>query len=114
MQRSKTPKYRTVAITSKLWKEISKIVEVSGSYAGEAEFVREAVREKLRQITVSEVRDIREEELERLIKDYINKHGRAYPSDKAAGLGVPYFTVTNLISRLVVRGVLEQAIGESD
>ena len=112
MQRLKTPRYSTVAIPARLWKEISKIVEASGAYASEAEFVRDAIREKLQQVTVSEVRDIPEEELQHLIVEYIKNHGKAYPSDIATDLKVPYFTIVELINRLVEKGTLEPTIGE--
>lgn len=113
MQRLKTSRYSTVAIPARLWKEISKIVEVSGAYVSEAEFVRDAVREKLQQVTVTEVREIPDEELERSIVEYIKKHETAYPSDIAVDLRVPYFSVVDLINRLVERGILEAATGES-
>ena len=107
MQRSRASRYRTVAIPVRLWKEISKIVEASGAYASEAEFVRDAVRERLRQVSISEVRDISEEELEKMLVEYIEKRERAYPSDIAADLKVPYFTVTDVIQRLTEKGILE-------
>jgi len=114
MQRCKASRYNTVAIPKRLWKEISKIVEVSGAYANEAEFVRDAVREKLHQFTISEVRDIPEEELKQLIVEYIKKHGKAYPSDIAADLKIPYFMVIDSINKLVDKGLLEPVLGESD
>jgi Arc/MetJ-type ribon-helix-helix transcriptional regulator len=113
MQKLKTPRYATVAIPVRLWNEISKIVEISGAYASEAEFVRDAVREKLQQVAISEVKDIPKEELEQLIVGYIQEHGRAYPSDIAADLRIPYFSVIDLINRLVEKGTLEPIVGES-
>lgn len=92
---------------------ISKIVEVSGAYTSEAEFVRDAIREKLQQVAISEVKDMPKGKLEQLIVDYIKEHGRAYPSDIAADLTVPYFTVIDLINRLVEKGTLEPVVGES-
>jgi len=112
MQRLKASRYRTVAIPDRLWSEISKVVEVSGAYASEAEFVRDAVREKLQEVAVSEVRDVSEEELERLVVEYIEKRGSAYPSDVAADLRIPYFGVVDSIKRLVEKGILEPAGGE--
>lgn len=113
MQRSRASRYNTVAIPARLWKEISKIVEVSGGYASEAEFVRDAVREKLQQVSISEVRELSQKELEQQILGYIKEHDRAYPSDIATDLKVPYFSVTSTINRLVEKGILEPAVGGS-
>ncbi len=112
MQRAKTPRYTTVAIPVKLWEEVRRLVEVSGAYSSEAEFVREAVREKLQQVSIVEVTDLQEEQLRQAIVDYIQKHERAYPSDIAVDLGAPYFTVTEIIKRLVDEGVLEATEGK--
>ena len=89
------------------------IVEVSGAYASEAEFIRDAVREKLQQVSISEVRELSQKELEQQVIGYIKEHGRAYPSDVVADLSVPYFSVTSMINRLVEKGILEPAVGES-
>ncbi len=113
MQKAKTSRYATVAIPIKLWEEIKRVVEVSGAYSGEAEFVREAVREKLQQVSIVEVADLEEEQLRQAIVDYIRKHERTYPSDIAADTGVPYFTVTEMIKRLVDEGVIEAAEGRA-
>lgn len=113
MQRPRASRYRTVAIPVRLWKEISKIVEASGAYASEAEFIRDAVREKLQQVAISEVKDISEEQLEKLLVEYIEKREKAYPSDIAADLKVPYFIVTDMIQRLTEKGILEPIVGGS-
>jgi metal-responsive CopG/Arc/MetJ family transcriptional regulator len=114
MQRSKAYKYRTVALPDKMWKEISKIVEASGGYSSEAEFVRDAVREKVQQFAIVSVKDIPDQELRDLVVEYIKKHGKAYPSDIAADLQVPYFTLLNIINDLVETGTIEPAKGASD
>ena len=100
-------KYKTVAIPIGLWNEISRLVEATGFYGNEAEFVRDAIRSKLGEVSIVEVRDIPEERVEEEIVSYIRERGRVYPSDITADLGIPYFTVTSTIEKLVEKGTLE-------
>ena len=100
-------RYKTVAIPIRLWNEISRLVEATGVYGNEAEFVRDAIRSKLGEVSIVEMRDIPEEKVEEEIVSYIKERGRAYPSDITADLGIPYFTVTNIIEKLVREGTLE-------
>lgn len=109
MQRSKSSAYSTVAIPKRLWKEIGKTVKISGAYSSEAEFVREAVREKLQKVAIVEVKDISQPELQKQIVKYIKEKGKAYPSDIAGDLSVPYFSAIEAINKLVEEGVIEQA-----
>lgn len=109
MQRTGPSRYSTVAIPNKLWKEITKVVRMSGAYSNEAEFVREAVREKLQKVAIPKIKELSEQELRKQITRYIKDKGKAYPSDVAADLGVPYFSVTDVINKLVEEGMLEQA-----
>lgn len=112
MQESKSARYSTVAVPKKLWKELEKVVKMSGAYSNEAEFVREAIREKLQKVRIIEGRDISEPELQKKIIRYIKQKGKAYPSDIAADLGVPYFPVIEVIKKLVEKGELEEARDE--
>ncbi|MFQ6074705.1 MAG: hypothetical protein ACE5Z5_01030 [Candidatus Bathyarchaeia archaeon] len=108
----KTPrKYKTVAIPIKLWEEVSRVINSTGLYTNEAEFIREAIRSKLSEISIVETRNIPEDEIEDEIISYIREHGRAYPSDITADLGIPYFTALDVIQRLVEEGKLEPLRG---
>ena len=102
-------KYKTVAIPVKLWKEISRIVKATGLYSSEAEFVRDAIRSKLGEVSIVEMRSIPEEKIEEEIIRYVKEKERAYPSDITAYLGIPYFTVVDIIKKLVREGILEPA-----
>lgn len=108
----KSSRYSTVAIPRKLWREIDRVVKMSGAYSNEAEFVREAIREKLQKVAVIESKDLSQTELRRQVVAYIKKNGRAYPSDIAADLSVPYFSVVAVINKLVEEGTLEEAVDE--
>ena len=101
--------YKTVAIPHKLWDEISSLVRASGMYMTEAEFVREAIRAKLREFTLVKIRELSEEAIEEEVVAYIRDKGRAYPSDIAADRGIPYFNVLRAIERLVEKGIVEPA-----
>ena len=103
------PKYKTVAIPIGLWKEITHVVKASGIYSNEAEFVRDAVRSKLGEVSIVDTRSFPEEKAEEEIVNYIKRSRRAYPSDITADLGIPYFTVLGIIHKLVEKGVIEPA-----
>ena len=96
-----------MAIPIRLWNEISRLVEATGVYGNEAEFVRDAIRSKLGEVSIVEMRNIPEEKVEEEIVSYIKERGKAYPSDITADLGIPYFTVTSTIQKLVQEGTLE-------
>jgi len=100
-------KYKTVAIPLRLWKEISNVVKATGLYSSEADFVRDAIRSKLGEVSIVEIRSVPEEKVEEEIIRYIKEKGRAYPSDITADLGIPYFTVVDVIQKLVREGILE-------
>ena len=100
-------KYKTVAIPLGLWKEISHVVNATGMYSSEAEFVRDAVRSKLGEVSIVETKSIPEERIGEEIVKYIREKGKAYPSDITADLGISYFTVVKAIEKLVREGVLE-------
>ena len=100
-------KYKTVAIPIGLWNEVSRVVKAAGVYSSEAEFVRDAVRSKLGEVSIVETWSVPEEKAEEEIINYIKKRGRAYPSDITADLGIPYFTVVEAIKKLVREGMLE-------
>ncbi len=108
MQRARS-RYSTVAIPKKLWKEIDRVVRMSGAYSNEAEFVREAIREKLQKVAIVEAKDVSHAELQKQLIAYIKEKGKAYPSDITTDLGIPYFSAIEIINKLVEEGILEEA-----
>jgi Arc/MetJ-type ribon-helix-helix transcriptional regulator len=109
MARAEMKQYSTVAIPAGLWMQVRRLVQATGSYSNEAEFVREAVREKVRAVSVVELKDMPEERVREAILNCIRKKGRAYPSDITAELGIPYFDVVEAIEKLVQEGLLVSA-----
>jgi len=109
MARVETKQYSTVAIPTGLWMQIRKLVQATGSYTSEAEFVREAVREKLRALSIVELKDMPEERVREAVLNYIRQKGRAYPSDITGELGIPYFSVAEAVEKLVQEGLLVPA-----
>ena len=104
-------KYKTVAIPLGLWKEITHIVEGAGMYSNEAEFVREAIRNRLGQVSIVKTSSVAEGKVEEEVVRYITEKGKAYPSDITADLGIPYFVVVEVIGKLVKEDRLEP-VGE--
>jgi len=107
--RAKT-KYKSVAIPLGLWDRISEVVKRTGLYNNEAEFIREAAREKLEEIEVIEPVDLSDEEIYQQITSYLKDRGRAYPSDICIELGIPYFKVLEALEKLVGKGVVETEV----
>ena len=103
-------KYKSVAIPLGLWERISEVVKRTGLYNNEAEFIREAVREKLEEIEVIEPLDLSDEEIYQKIISYLKEKGRAYPSDICIELGIPYFKVLEALEKLVEKGVVKAEV----
>jgi len=99
-----------VATPLGLWDRISEVVKRTGLYNNEAEFTREAVREKLEEIEVIEPVDLSDEEIYQQIISYLKDKGRAYPSDICIKLGIPYFKVLEALEKLVEKGVVEAEV----
>ncbi|GEM_PF-6540574 len=104
------PKYKSVAIPLGLWERISEVVKRTGLYNNEAEFIREAVREKLEEIEVVEPVDLSDEEIYERVLSFISERERTYPSDICIELGIPYFKVLEVLEKLVEKGIVEPEV----
>ncbi len=60
-------------------------------------------------MAIVNVKEVSQSELRKQIIRYARQKVKAYPSDIAADLGVPYFDVTEVIAKLVEEGILEEA-----
>ncbi len=103
-------KYKSVAIPLGLWERISKVVKRTGIYNNEAEFIREAIREKLEEIEVVEPVDLSDEEIYERVLSFLKDRGRAYPSDICIELGIPYFKVLEVLEKLVEERIVEPEV----
>jgi Arc/MetJ-type ribon-helix-helix transcriptional regulator len=81
----------------------------AGLYRSSADFLREAVRDKLREMDVVSLQDVSLEEAERLIGEYLDAHpGARFASEIADALGLEYGLVFKAVRRMLERGVVRK------
>lgn len=76
----------------------------SGFYMNTADFVRQAVREKLQAVEVIEVRNVSKRKAKKEILDYLKKNRKAYPSDIADALRLDIDLVMVMVRELIQEG----------
>lgn len=82
----------------------------AGLYRSSADFLREAVRDKLREVEVISLRDVSLEEAERLIGEYLDEHpGASFTSEIADALGLEYGLTFRAVRRMLQKGVVRGA-----
>jgi len=88
---------------------IQQLVE-AGLYRSSADFLREAVRDKLISMTVVSVRDVDSHKAERMIENYLTKHaGPCFASEIADALGLEYGVTFKIIHKLLEEGRIRKA-----
>ncbi len=90
-------------LSSKEIEEIGKLVE-TGFYMNTADFIRQAVREKLESIEIIEPRNIPKNKAKEEILNYMKNKGRAYPSDIADALRLDVDLVISVTKDLLKEG----------
>lgn len=89
--------------------KIQQLVE-AGLYRSSADFLREAVRDKLRSMEVVSVQDVDSRKAERMIEDYLIKHrGPSFASEIADALGLEYGVTFKIICKLLEEGRIRKA-----
>lgn len=83
--------------------EIERLVD-KGFYMNTADFVRQAVREKLEAIEIVEVRSISKRRARQEVLDYLKRQGRCYPSDIADALKLDFGLVISVVKDLIREG----------
>jgi len=81
-----------------------------GLYRSSADFLREAVREKLRSMEVVGVQNINPENAETMIEEYLEKHpGSNFASEIADALGLDYSVTFKAINKLLEERRIKKA-----
>ena len=89
---------------------VQKLVK-AGLYRSSADFLREAVRDKLESLEVVSVRDLDSRKAERMIEDYLVKHpGPSFASEIADTLGLDYGVTFKTIHKLLEEGSIRKAV----
>jgi Arc/MetJ-type ribon-helix-helix transcriptional regulator len=82
----------------------------AGLYRSFADFLRDAVRDKLGSLEVVSVRDVTAQEARRMIEDYLKLHpGPSFASEIADALGLEYDITFKTIHKLLEEGRIKKA-----
>ena len=82
----------------------------AGLYRSFADFLREAVRDKLGSMEVVSVKDVTAKEAESMIEDYLKVHpGPSFASEIADALGLDFDITFKIINRLLQEGRIRKA-----
>jgi Arc/MetJ-type ribon-helix-helix transcriptional regulator len=93
-------------VTPRELREIQGLID-AGCYLSISDFVREAIREKLRAVKVVKARDISHEEAKREVLGYYRAYQEAYPYEVAEDLALDYELVWAITEELKAEKRLE-------
>lgn len=79
-----------------------------GLYLNSADFVREAIRDKLRTIQEINIKDVSPEIAKEKIIDYCKENNKVLLSDIADDLEIDIFLVNDIIDELIAEGRLKE------
>lgn len=89
--------------------KVQQIVD-AGLYRSFADFLREAVRDKLGSMEVVSVKDVSLKEAECMIEDYLGAHpGPSFASEIADALGLEFDITFKTINKLLDEGRIKKA-----
>jgi len=89
--------------------KVQQLVE-AGLYRSFADFLREAVRDKLGSMEVVSVKEAEPREAERMIEEYLKTHpGSNFASEIADGLGLEFDITFKTINKLLEEGRIKKA-----
>ncbi|MCL2116118.1 MAG: hypothetical protein FWH29_07845 [Methanobrevibacter sp.] len=94
-------------LTSLELQKINNIVDI-GMYLNSSDFLREAVREKLKAIEVINIRDIDYETAKKEVLEYHETHETAYISEISENLKLDLSLTVNIIDELIKKGKIEE------
>ena len=88
-------------------KEINNLVK-AGLYLNGADFLREAVREKLKAINIIKYKDIDYDTAKKEVLGYYKKYNKAFMSDVSDDLELDIELVVNITDELIKEGRLKE------
>ena len=113
IQDEKLLEHKTSQVAVRLSKaDYSRIRQLvkAGAYRNFAEFLREAVHDKLRSMEIISVQKVDAAKAERMIEDYLKGHsGHSFASEIADALGLEYSLTFKTIHKLLEEGRIKRA-----
>lgn len=98
-----------VRLSKSDYRRIQQIVD-AGLYRSFADFLREAVRDKLGTMEVVSVKEVTPQEAQRMIEEYLRQHpGPNFASEVADALGLEYDITFKTIHKLLEEGRVKKA-----
>ena len=98
-----------VRLSKSDYRRVQQLVD-AGLYRSFADFLREAVRDKLGSMEVISVKDVSAQEAERLIENYLKEHpGPSFASEIADALGLEFDITFKTIHKLLEEGRVKKA-----
>ncbi|MEM2107405.1 MAG: hypothetical protein QXL25_03230 [Candidatus Bathyarchaeia archaeon] len=98
-----------VRITRSEYERIQGLVK-AGLYRSAADFAREALRSMLREVEPTSVRDLSEEEAEKMIDEFlIQNPGPHFASEIAEALGLEYRMTFETVRRMLEKGKIRRS-----
>jgi Arc/MetJ-type ribon-helix-helix transcriptional regulator len=98
-----------VRLSKSDYTKIQHLVE-AGLYRSFADFLREAVRDKLGSMEVVSIKTVEPREAERMIEEYLKTHpGPNFASEIADGLGLEFDVTFKTITKFLEEGRIKKA-----
>jgi Arc/MetJ-type ribon-helix-helix transcriptional regulator len=89
--------------------KVQRLVD-AGLYRSFADFMREAARDRLASMEIVSVQNVKAEEAERMIEEYLTQHpGPSFASEIADALGLEFDITFKTISKLIEEGRIKKA-----
>lgn len=103
---NKQARFVGAKVTQREYEEISELVD-AGAFSSASDFVREAIRDKLKGIEVIEIRDVDYETAKKEILDYYQKYKEADLSEVSEKLRLDLQLVFQITNDLIEEGRLK-------
>ena len=98
-----------VRLSKSDYAKVQQLIE-AGLYRSFADFLREAVRDKLGSMEVVSVKKVENHDAERMIEDYLKEHpGPNFASEIADALGLDFDVTFKTINKLLEEGHIKKA-----
>jgi Arc/MetJ-type ribon-helix-helix transcriptional regulator len=98
-----------VRLSKSDYQKVQKLID-AGLFRSFADFLREAVRDKLGSMEVVSVKEVSAQEAERMIEDYLKAHpGPSFASEIADELGLDFEITFKTITKLLEEGRIKKA-----
>jgi hypothetical protein len=91
------------------YRKVQQLID-AGMYRSFADFLREAVRDKLGSMEVVSIKPVQDQEAEHMIEEYLKTHpGPSFASEIADNLGLEFSVTFRTVNKLLQEGKIKKA-----